>query len=166
MEPRDVLQVLACLDSAGVPAWLDGGWGIDALVGRQTRPHDDVDVVIPIDLVEPAQGALGVLGFDLRADSLPTRCVLRDPDDRRVDLHPVRFDARGDGFQAAPGGGFFTYPARGFRGVGRVAGVPVRCVTAEVQVLHHLGYEPKPKDRRDMELLHEALGVDLPPPYV
>lgn len=26
--------------------WLDGGWGVDALLGRQTRPHDDMDIVI------------------------------------------------------------------------------------------------------------------------
>jgi hypothetical protein len=30
----DVLSVLALLRSAGVDVWVGGGWGIDAVVGR------------------------------------------------------------------------------------------------------------------------------------
>ena len=165
MAAADVLGVLRCLEAAGIDVWLDGGWGIDALVGSQTREHDDVDVVIPLDDVEPARVALAALGFELHEDSLPTRCVLRAADDRRVDFHAVRFGPRGDGFQANPAGGFYAYPAGGFRGDGVIGGTPVRCLTADLQVLHHLGYEPTPKDRRDMELLRDRLGVTLPPPY-
>jgi hypothetical protein len=40
----EVVDVLERLDRAGVPVWLDGGWGVDALVGRQTRPHRDLDL--------------------------------------------------------------------------------------------------------------------------
>ena len=38
-------QVLAVMDivrSLGCRFWLEGGWGVDALVGHQTRPHRDV----------------------------------------------------------------------------------------------------------------------------
>lgn len=49
MQAADVQAVLAALDAAGVPTWLDGGWGIDALVGRQTRPHSDLDLVIALN---------------------------------------------------------------------------------------------------------------------
>jgi lincosamide nucleotidyltransferase A/C/D/E len=50
---EDVLEILAALDGFGV--WIGGGWGIDALAGRQTRPHDDLDLMHreeqePIDL--------------------------------------------------------------------------------------------------------------------
>src|SRR5207247_10666750 len=48
MSAADVLGVLAALDGRGIPAWLDGGWGIDALLGEQTRPHEDVDLVVPV----------------------------------------------------------------------------------------------------------------------
>ena len=38
----DARLVHAVLDA--VPdAVVDGGWGVDALVGRQTRAHDDLD---------------------------------------------------------------------------------------------------------------------------
>jgi lincosamide nucleotidyltransferase A/C/D/E len=40
---EDVLAVLDRLGAAGVAVWLDGGWGIDALLGRQSRAHADAD---------------------------------------------------------------------------------------------------------------------------
>jgi hypothetical protein len=33
------------------------------------------------------------------------------------------------------------------------------------QVRAHLGYRPTDKDHRDLRLLGERLGLDLPPPY-
>jgi len=45
MVPADeVVRVLDRLEQDALAAWLDGGWGVDALVGRQTRPHKDVDI--------------------------------------------------------------------------------------------------------------------------
>ena len=32
MNAGDVLAVLEQLEAAGVPTWLDGGWGVDALL--------------------------------------------------------------------------------------------------------------------------------------
>jgi lincosamide nucleotidyltransferase A/C/D/E len=71
----------------------------------------------------------------------------------------------GDGLQVNPDGGFFVYPAHGFRASGVVGGVAVVCLSADVQALHHLGYEPKPKDRQDMETLRDRVGLALPSPY-
>jgi lincosamide nucleotidyltransferase A/C/D/E len=34
----EVLDVLRALSAVGCRFWLEGGWGVDALVGRQTRP--------------------------------------------------------------------------------------------------------------------------------
>ena len=49
LEASDLLAVLGQLDRAGVVIWLDGGWGVDALLGRQSRPHQDLDLVIDRD---------------------------------------------------------------------------------------------------------------------
>ena len=46
MRAQDVLEIVAYLDAAGVRVWLDGGWGVDALLGEQTRPHKDLDIVV------------------------------------------------------------------------------------------------------------------------
>ena len=39
-----MLAVLEAVRAVGCRFWLEGGWGVDALVGRQTRPHRDVDI--------------------------------------------------------------------------------------------------------------------------
>ncbi len=27
--------------------WIDGGWGVDALLGERTRTYEDLDIIIP-----------------------------------------------------------------------------------------------------------------------
>lgn len=34
------------LDAAGLEHWFIGGWAVDLWVGRLTRPHDDIDVLV------------------------------------------------------------------------------------------------------------------------
>ena len=41
---EEVLAVLQALNASGCRYWLEGGWGVDALAGRQTRTHRDVDI--------------------------------------------------------------------------------------------------------------------------
>jgi hypothetical protein len=43
----DVLEILAAVAASGADVWVDGGWGIDALVGAQTREHADLDLALP-----------------------------------------------------------------------------------------------------------------------
>jgi lincosamide nucleotidyltransferase A/C/D/E len=160
----DVLDVLRLLDAAGVGCWLDGGWGVDALLGRQTRDHDDLDVVLDREQLGAAQEALRGFAHDPAVEpGPPARLVLVDDRNRQVDLHPVGFDARGNGWQALGEGAWGMYPAAGLTGSGTVAGHPVRCVTAELQLWHHLGYPWDEQDWRDMTALAERFGLELPP---
>lgn len=165
MRADDVLEIVACLEMTDVAVWLDGGWGVDALLGEQTRPHDDLDVVMAIEQLDAAQEALRPLGFVLTVDELPTRCVLRDSGDRRIDVHPVIFDAEGGGLQRQPDGSDFRYPPAGLTGNGTVAGRPVRCLTPELQLTCHFAYEPDDDDRHDVRLLCEHFGLTLPEIY-
>lgn len=162
MRAADVLEVLACLERRSIAVWLDGGWGVDALLGEQTRPHDDLDIVMAAAQLDAAQNALRALGFVLAVDELPTRCVLRDPTDRRIDIHPVTFDREGGGLQEQPDGDVFRYPPEGLTGNGAIAGQIVRCLTPELQLRCHLAYEPDDDDRHDMRLLCEHFGLSLP----
>jgi len=43
---QDVLNLCKGLETQGVKIWIDGGWAVDALLGKQSRPHEDVDIVI------------------------------------------------------------------------------------------------------------------------
>lgn len=165
MPCESVLEFINLLTAAGIPVWLDGGWGIDALVGEQTRLHDDLDVVIALDHAADAQRVLSSRGFQLTEDERPTRFVLQDASDRRIDFHTVTFDSEGGGIQVLQNGASFRYPPEGFRAVGTVGGVQLRCLTAEVQMLCHCGYAPDDTDRHDVQLLHERFGLPLPPGY-
>ena len=158
MRAEDVVAVLDCLERAGVTVWIDGGWGIDALLGAQHRPHDDLDLVVPRDRAGAAREALAALDFAPHLDEWPTRFVLRAPDDRRIDFHPVTFGADGAATQELYDGSLCPYPAEGFTGTGRVGGRLVRCLSAAVQALHHQGYEPQDKDRHDLRLLRDRFG--------
>ena len=67
MLAHDVLEIVARLDAAGVRVWLDGGWGVDALIRHQTRDHEDLDLV-PLPAANAARRTLTVLGFRLTED--------------------------------------------------------------------------------------------------
>ncbi|GHO83784.1 nucleotidyltransferase domain-containing protein [Dictyobacter formicarum] len=162
MQAQDVLKIIQTLTAVGIQLWLDGGWGIDALLGKQTREHSDVDLVIRLEQVELARTSLQAVGYALVEDELPTRFVMRHATGLSIDFHPVYFDAQGDGIQQLQDGTPFHYPASGFTGHGMIAGVVVSCVTAEAQLLCHLGYEPGAKDQHDMRLLAASFQLSVP----
>lgn len=165
MTAADIVEVLDAMERARVEPWIDGGWGVDALLEEQTREHDDLDVVIGVDHVPQLIVALANLGYrEIKTwpDSAEV-FVLRAPDDRRVDVHPVRFDEEGNGAQRVFGSNDWVFPAIGFAGRGMIGDRPVRCLTPEVQVLCHAGYELKDSDAHDMHALRERFGVELSP---
>lgn len=166
LDAADVLAILDELDRAGLVAWLDGGWGVDALLGEQTRPHHDLDLAIARDDLAAVQAALTGLGFrpdPTAAPGLPARMVLVTADGRQVDLHPLVFDGHGNGWQELAGGAWAVYPAGGLTGGGAVGGRRVRCLTPELQVRNHLGYPLDAADRHDLALLAERFEVPVPP---
>lgn len=165
MRAEDIHEIVDRLEAVGIAVWLDGGWGVDALLGEETRPHDDLDIVMVMAQLDAAQSVLRDLGFVLAVNELPTRCVLRDAGDRRIDVHPVTFDGEGGGLQRQPDGSDFRYPPEGLAGTGVVAGQPVRCLTPELQLRCHLAYEPDDDDRHDVHLLCERFGLTLPDAY-
>jgi lincosamide nucleotidyltransferase A/C/D/E len=162
MDARSLLEVVELLEGAGIGVWLDGGWGVDALLERQTREHDDLDLVAELRHSDRIIELLGELGYELVDGAPPVSFVLVDRIGRQVDAHPVKFGADGGGVYELREGGTWVYPAEGFAGTGSVAGRAVRCLTPEVQVLVHAGYELTAKDYRELYLLRERFGVALP----
>jgi lincosamide nucleotidyltransferase A/C/D/E len=165
MTAAALVELLQLLDSAAIPTWLDGGWGVDALFQAQTRTHQDVDLILPVADVPKLQALLALRGFTVREGEPPHSFVLANGAGLEVDVHAVTFDGDGNGVYRMQNGGDWVYPAEGFRGRGVVGGRAVRCLSPAAQVLGHAhGYVPAEKDLRDMELLGERFGVALPPP--
>jgi lincosamide nucleotidyltransferase A/C/D/E len=157
MGATDVRAVLDALSRAGCPAWVGGGWGVDALAGRQTRPHRDLDLAVDADHEVTAIEALGLLGFVVETDWRPVRVELVAERRGWVDLHPDVFDADGHGRQADVDGGHFDYPRGGFA-AGSIGGVAVPCLSVDQPLRFHAGYQPRDNDRHDLALLYSLKG--------
>jgi lincosamide nucleotidyltransferase A/C/D/E len=166
MNSHDVVDLVQTLQQANIEVWLDGGWGIDALLEQQTREHSDLDVVVAFENVEAIKHVLGKSGFVVCEDELPTRFVLQDQRARHIDFHTVTFDREGGGVQKLQDGRSYRYPPQGFAGKGTVNGQTIKCLTAQGQAECHYGYEPDANDRHDMQLLHEYFGIPLKESYL
>lgn len=156
---EQVLIVLERLHDVGVRTYITGGWGVDALIGTQTRPHADLDIAIDSEGEANAINALEAMGFggSPEVDWHPVRFVMRDSEGREIDLHPVRFDEGGNGVQANVDGlPSFHYPAYQFT-TGRIDGQTVPCISSSLQFVFHQGYEPRPRDEHDLRILHQLL---------
>jgi len=158
MSADEVHAVLNTLREAGCRAWVGGGWGVDALVGRQTRPHRDLDLAIDAAGESAALAALGQLGYAVETDWRPVRVEVAAPGRGWVDLHPVVFDVHGLGRQADLGGGSFAYPAGCFVS-GWIGGRPVGCLSVAQQLAFHSGYEPRDIDRADLSHLRRLAAA-------
>ena len=157
MTAPDVLGVLSLLDGAGLTAWVDGGWGVDALLGETTRDHGDLDLAVLLPQLEAVRSVLWRPRRHRAADWLPTSLALADQAGREICTRPT-----GDG------GG-----TRRCRTVGASTTRRRARHHRRLRPLHgrrhpgpaHLGYQPAAKDRVDMGRLRERLGVALPVPY-
>jgi hypothetical protein len=62
------LKVLSEISSISkaleIEFWLRGGWAIDFLLGKITRPHDDIDLVTWIQNREQLENALANAGYE------------------------------------------------------------------------------------------------------
>ena len=152
MEWAEAVEVLDALDAAGVTWWVAGGWGVDALAGRQTREHRDLDLLVDASTCEVGLTTLARLGYEPETDWLPLRVEVGAPGRGWVDVHPVRFGADGVGVQGEPPGPDFTYPPDDFTEA-VLEGRRFGCLTAGRQQDLHRGYDPRPQDRHDLAVL-------------
>lgn len=157
-------ELLQLFDSAGIEVWLDGGWGVDALLGAQTRPHKDLDIILRAADLSRLREILAKRGFEVRHGGTESNFVLVDRSGLEVDVHAIVFNEGGDGVYRMANGQDWIFPASGFSHQGMINGIAVRCLSPETQVLCHAhGYVPTEKDVEDMERLRARFGVELPP---
>jgi lincosamide nucleotidyltransferase A/C/D/E len=130
MPAADARELLTALQVAGVAFCLGGGWGVDALLGQQNRPHSDIDLWSPADQLHDLLRVMVGEGVDRVfpwPGDRPWNWVLHDGR-RRVDLH--LYEPAGDGrwhYGSALGG--HTFPDDALSGHGVVDGLEVRCET-------------------------------------
>ena len=183
MTAEDVVELYSGLLTRSVQLWLDGGWGIDALLERQTRPHKDFDAIVAFEDLPALTRFLSGCGFALKliwpenrwapcpeppalirrqdpAVEAATAFVLEDELGRELDFHVVHFDEHGRGMPAWNSD--FVFPPEAFAGLGTVGSSRVRCLSAETQMRTHTSYVLKERDMHDLRLLHDRFGIDYP----
>jgi lincosamide nucleotidyltransferase A/C/D/E len=163
MSAEDGRTLLSALQVNGVGFCLGGGWGVDALLGEQSRPHSDLDLWVPAEQVHELLQVLVTQGVDRVfpwPGDRPWNWVLHDGG-RRVDLH--LFESAEDGrwhYGSALEGE--TFPDEALSGQGVVDGLSVRCESPAWSLRFHTGYPPRAIDREDMRRL--SARYDLPFP--
>lgn len=168
----DVIRIYKRLSTNGIRLWLTGGWGIDDLIGEQTRDHKDLDVLIRLDDVVRTRELLSRDGYGVKelwsenqwvkdADrvEVATAFVLQDPEGREIDAHALRFDDRGDGIPAWNDTEGFIFTEQDLAGEGSIAGFAISCISFEMQLKCHTGYQLPKSQVRDLELLNKKFGV-------
>jgi lincosamide nucleotidyltransferase A/C/D/E len=155
---ESVVEFLRLVRSFDV--WIDGGWGVDALLGVQSRVHSDLDIIISDIDFEALSTLMRSAGY---SPDTSDASVFVSSSGLSVDVHCVRFDARGYGIFDLPDGREWPFPPSAFQGTGSIGRISVRCLSPEAQVqCHAQGYEPTNKDLSDMHALQERFQVVLP----
>ena len=172
MRLDDVVELADALKGGGVEWWLTGGWGIDSLLGTQTRAHDDADLCIDAAsngerrAIEILEG----LGYELIQDRarggryMPVRCVLRNRAGRAIDLLIVQRRE-----EKIPPDQLTGWPIPVLQSSDTTEGVidghsfPALSVAA--QMAARSVYEPLRRDYRDMARLCKAYDVSPPSVY-
>ncbi|WP_460467477.1 nucleotidyltransferase domain-containing protein [Calidifontibacter terrae] len=139
-----------------------GGWGIDALIGRQTRAHHDLDLLVAVDDLPALHAWLRDQGFarayeweenqpvQVGARPWDTAFVERHSDGRELDVHAVH-PKRPTALLATTDP--WDLPPDTLSGTGRIGGRDVRCVSPSGQHAMHVGYALPDRHRADLREL-------------
>lgn len=92
---RVIRKVIAVTQSAGISAWLFGGWGLDARIGRITRKHGDVEFWVERMSAELSKAVLVGAGATALATQPPEEACEFTWDD--VPFSTAYFDRQPDG---------------------------------------------------------------------
>ena len=161
MTLNDVIAFVDLAEAATISVVIDGGWGVDALLGRQTRPHRDLDIAVEHRHVPALRSLLAERGFVELAgpDLKPWNFVMGDPAGHLIDVHSYTFDENG---QLVYG---IAYPLESLTGTGTLGARSVRCITPEHAVRFHTGYDVDADDFADVSALCEKFSIELPADY-
>jgi lincosamide nucleotidyltransferase A/C/D/E len=167
MDSKDVVNFYTQVENLGIEIWIDGGWGVDALLGEQTRPHADLDVFIEDKDVLKLRELLEAEGYkEIKLEiARPHNFVLGDSTGREIDVHVITFDKEGQIIYGPVENGEI-YPPDLFKGIGVINGKTIKCISLEWTVKWHTGYKPKEKDFQDVSALCRKFGIDLPEEYL
>ena len=164
----DMVQwFLDLFDELGIKVWIDGGWGVDALLGECTRTHQDLDIIISWEDSAILTEALFAHGFvDIPTDDRKERnFVMGHQLYGRIDFHVIERTEDG-GAVYGPGEIDWVITESELNAVGFIGGRQVLCLSVDYQVRSHAGYTLQDTDFADLRALHEKYDVKLFPAQI
>lgn len=161
MDESEVLALLNLFKEHNIEVIIDGGWGVDALLEKQTRVHEDLDIAIDHRDMPLTRALLEKRGYQdvPRDDTRECNFVLGDDYGHKVDIHSFIFDDKGKIIFGVP------YPIESLQGKGKIGGHSVRCIPPEWMVQFHTGYKLDENDYHDVRALCQKFNLPIPKEY-
>jgi lincosamide nucleotidyltransferase A/C/D/E len=172
MTKEETIYIYQLLETNWIPTWLVGGWGIDALLGEQTRTHKDLDILMLVDDVERLLPLLEREGYrfaylwdenryvqNRQGIATATAFVWRDDVGREIDAHVMWMDEQGNGIPAWIVEEGFQYQPMDLAAHGVIAAAEVKCISPHMQLICHTGYVLPEAHQKDIERIRAKFGI-------
>ncbi|MGZ4483585.1 MAG: nucleotidyltransferase domain-containing protein [Nocardioidaceae bacterium] len=163
MTAEQARTLYALLEQNGVRCWVMGGWGVDALLGRVTRAHKDLDLLVHVSDLPRYAEIVQSRGFERKLEwsesqqievegvQFDSAFVDAHRDGREIDIHVIDVDGEGGVVQLHRDP--WPLPPDTVSGMGTVDDIAVRCVSRAAQLAMHSSYALPEKHREDVRLL-------------
>jgi lincosamide nucleotidyltransferase A/C/D/E len=158
MPAEEAIALYNLFRAHGIVVWVDGGWGVDALLRRQTRPHSDLDIALRHSDVLRLRALLQERGYrDVpRDDTRACNFVLGDDLGHQIDVHSFELDAQGNNVFGC------EYRSEHLTGEGSIFGHAVKCIPPTQIIDFHTGYNIDEDDANDVKALCDTFGIEMP----
>lgn len=135
MQQKEVIDLYNQLENIEIKIWIDGGWAVDALLEKQTRPHNDLDIAIQQKDIPKFKKLLELQKYKIikRGGAKPHNFVMGNNKGKEVDVHVIVLNEKGDGIYGPAENGEM-YPAESLTGTGTIEGQTVRCISPKYMV--------------------------------
>lgn len=162
MDAEFVVKLYCYLETNHLPVWIDGGWCVDALLCRLTRPHADLDLAVDHQHEVLLRQLLTQWGFKEAesGNSTAWNYVMHDSEGMTLDIHVFEYDAAGNNIYG------IAYPLGSLSGTGIIAGQQVRCVCSDWMFRFKTSYSPAEKDRQDVKALADRFMLEVPETHI
>lgn len=146
------MTVINLLEDADITYWIDGGWGVDILAGKQTRAHRDIDIDFDAQDTEKLLKILEEYGYEADTDWRPVRIELYSNKYGYLDIHPFVLNEDGTFKQADLEGGWYEF-GKDYFSSADFESKTIPCISVKGQKIFHSGYALREKDRHDILVL-------------
>ncbi|MDT1130610.1 lincosamide nucleotidyltransferase Lnu(A), partial [Staphylococcus pseudintermedius] len=161
--------ILDLFEKIEVTYWLDGGWGVDVLTGKQQIEHRYIDIDFYAQHTQKVIQKLEDKGYKIEVVWMPSRMELKHKKYVYLDIHPINLNDDGSITQANPEGGNYVFQNEWFSET-NYKGRKIPCISKEAQLLFHSGYDLTEKDHFDIKnlksitsLLYSNCFIDVVP---